>query len=61
MRNQTLLLKKAGSIVKDSVILENSYHVATMDLDSELISRQSIRFVRRIHESHLVPIANTHS
>ena len=47
-RNATLLMERAASKDKELVWLENSYHVATMDFDSDLINRKCVAFVRRI-------------
>jgi carboxylesterase len=47
-RNATLLMEEAASQDKQLVWLENSYHVATMDYDSELINQKCVEFVRRI-------------
>ena len=37
--------KKIGSYQKELIWLENSYHVATMDYDKELIAEKSIEFI----------------
>ncbi|MBA3728452.1 MAG: alpha/beta fold hydrolase [Actinobacteria bacterium] len=44
--NSRLVMRKAGSSVKELVRLESSYHVATLDHDSELISSRIALFVR---------------
>ena len=41
-----LLLAAVGSEDVREVVLENSYHVATLDNDAELIFRESLAFVR---------------
>ncbi|MFT4216970.1 MAG: alpha/beta fold hydrolase [Micropruina sp.] len=41
-------LKRAGSTDVTQVMLENSYHVATMDNDAELIFTESEQFIRRL-------------
>lgn len=41
-------LKKVGSPDVTHVVLENSYHVATMDNDAELIFEESVRFFERL-------------
>jgi len=41
-------LRNAGSAEKELVWLENSYHVATMDLDREIIFKKSLEFVKKI-------------
>lgn len=40
------ILEKLGSTDKELVWLENSYHVATLDNDKDLIAERTIRFVR---------------
>lgn len=44
--NSRLVMRKAGSSVKELVRLEDSYHVATLDHDADLISSRIARFVR---------------
>lgn len=44
--NSRLVMHRAGSAVKELARLENSYHVATLDHDAELISSRIARFVR---------------
>ncbi len=41
----TFTMKKLGSKDKELIWLENSYHVATMDYDKELIAKKSIEFI----------------
>lgn len=41
-------LKRLGSDDVTHVMLENSYHVATMDNDAELIFEESVRFFERL-------------
>ena len=40
------ILEKLGSTDKELVWLENSYHVATLDNDKDLIAERTMRFVR---------------
>ena len=40
------LLEKLGSEDKELVWLENSYHVATLDNDADLIAERTTRFIR---------------
>jgi carboxylesterase len=40
------ILEKLGSEDKELVWLENSYHVATLDNDADLINERTIRFIR---------------
>lgn len=48
LRNGPRTLARAGSADKALVWLENSYHVATMDHDKELIAERCLAFVRRL-------------
>lgn len=48
LRNATLLMARAPSKDKELVMLENSYHVATLDHDADLITEKCLAFVRRI-------------
>lgn len=41
-----LLLSAVGSTDVREIVLENSYHVATLDLDADLIFSESLAFVR---------------
>ena len=41
-------LDRISSLEKSIVRLVNSYHVATLDYDKEIISRETIRFIRKI-------------
>lgn len=47
-RNAKLLMDRAGSVHKELVWLENSYHVATLDYDRELIQSRCLEFVERL-------------
>ena len=40
------ILEKLGGEDKELVWLENSYHVATLDNDADLIAERSVRFIR---------------
>ena len=42
----TFTMKKLGSKDKELIWLENSYHVASMDYDKELIAKNSIEFIK---------------
>ena len=42
----TFTMKKLGSKDKELIWLENSYHVAPMDYDKELIAEKSIEFIK---------------
>jgi carboxylesterase len=46
--NQTWIYQNVKSQIKELVILENSYHVATMDYDLELIEQKSLDFIKRL-------------
>ena len=43
-----LLLEKVSSTDVREVLLEDSYHVATLDNDAPLIFESSLEFVRRL-------------
>jgi carboxylesterase len=43
--NTEIVLKEIGSIEKQRIELVNSYHVATMDYDQELIFQNSLTFI----------------
>ncbi|MFT9846019.1 alpha/beta hydrolase [Aneurinibacillus sp. REN35] len=45
------ILANIGAELKEKVILENSYHVATLDNDKELIARQCAAFIHEISTS----------
>lgn len=45
--NGPLLLEKVGAEDKRLVWLENSYHVATLDHDKELIAQEALQFIRQ--------------
>lgn len=44
--NAPYILERIASVDKRLIILENSYHVATMDLDRDIIAQEVIGFVR---------------
>ena len=46
--NSQLILDSVSSTDVTEVVLERSYHVATLDYDAELIFDQSVDFVRRV-------------
>jgi carboxylesterase len=43
--NTEIILSEIGSINKTRIELVNSYHVATMDYDQELIFQNSLTFI----------------
>ena len=45
--NGTYVLEHISSTDKELLWLENSYHVATLDNDKELIARRSLEFIRK--------------
>lgn len=47
-RNATRTLERAGSQDKALVWLENSYHVATLDFDQDLIASGVLAFIHRV-------------
>ena len=44
----TYTMKKLGSKDKELIWLENSYHVAPLDYDKELIAKKSKEFIDRL-------------
>ncbi len=44
--NGPYILERLGSTDKELVRLENSYHVATLDNDKQLIAERTVRFIR---------------
>jgi carboxylesterase len=47
-RNTALVLARAGSAEKKEILLQHSYHVATLDHDAPLIFASSAEFVERV-------------
>jgi carboxylesterase len=43
--NTDIILDGLGSLIKNRIELVNSYHVATMDYDQELIFHNSLQFI----------------
>lgn len=48
MRNASLLMAGAASLDKELILLEDSYHVATLDFDRAVIHGKCLAFVRRL-------------
>jgi len=46
--NQRWIYENVSSQTKELVTLENSYHVATMDYDLELIEQKSLEFIQKL-------------
>ncbi|MDQ3405739.1 MAG: alpha/beta fold hydrolase [Actinomycetota bacterium] len=46
--NSRVVLSEVSSVDVTEVVLENSYHVATLDHDAEVIFTRSVEFVRRV-------------
>ena len=46
--NAAYILANVSSADREEVVLADSYHVATLDYDAEIIVRDSIEFVRRV-------------
>jgi carboxylesterase len=46
--NTEIILRGIGSLEKNRIELVNSYHVATMDYDQELIFQNSLTFIERL-------------
>ena len=47
-KSSELLLSRISSKDVSTIVLERSYHVATLDYDAETIERESLAFVRRV-------------
>jgi len=47
-----LLMAQATSTDKKIILLENSYHVATLDYDAEIIHQESLNFIKRLEVPH---------
>ncbi len=50
--NSRLILDSISSTDVTEIVLERSYHVATLDYDAELIFDESVAFVRRVTTEH---------
>lgn len=46
--SSALVLARAGSTDKSEIVLQDSYHVATLDHDADLIVKTSLDFVERV-------------
>lgn len=46
--NAAIVLAEVSSTDRREVLLENSYHVATLDYDAELIFAESVTFIERV-------------
>ena len=55
-----LVLREAKSPDKELVMLENSFHVATLDYDSEIIIHESLRFTKRLEDGANIAAETTH-
>lgn len=47
-RNQDLMYKEIGATLKRKVVLNNSYHIATVDVDKRIVQEESIRFAKEL-------------
>ncbi len=47
-RNQNLIFDSVASAVKKKIVLENSYHIATVDYDKTTVQRETIDFIRQV-------------
>jgi carboxylesterase len=47
--NAAFILSHVASTDTEEVVLADSFHVATLDYDAEVIVRDSIAFVRRLN------------
>jgi carboxylesterase len=46
--NTEIIMKEIGSTTKSRIELLNSYHVATIDFDDELIFANSLKFIESL-------------
>ena len=46
--NSEIIVREIGSSVKEQKLLHNSFHVAPLDHDQEIIFTESLRFIRRV-------------
>jgi carboxylesterase len=46
--NSEIILREIGSTAKEEVVLHNSYHVAPLDQDQEVIFIESLRFIKQV-------------
>jgi carboxylesterase len=44
--NAALIMDRAASAQKDLIRLTNSYHVATLDYDADVIQERTLAFIR---------------
>src|SRR5437870_13726001 len=51
LRSVDLLERQLGSTVKEKLILDNSYHVITVDYQKERVAAEVIRFFQRFAEN----------
>ncbi len=51
-----VILKQIGSVHKEKLILPNSYHVASMDHDKELIVRKGEKFIHELYAHGAIQI-----
>jgi carboxylesterase len=47
-KNQQMMFEVLGSSSKRKIILENSYHIATMDFDKSIIHKEAIQFIKEL-------------
>jgi carboxylesterase len=55
--NSTYVLRRAGSERKELIPLPNSYHVATLDYDAELIFQRTLSFAEGLARGRTIPTA----
>jgi carboxylesterase len=46
--NSEIIVSEIGSSAKEQVVLHNSYHVAPLDDDQEIVFTESLRFIRQV-------------
>ena len=55
MKSVDLMERQLGSTVKEKLILDNSYHVVTVDYQKEKVATEVTRFFQRFAENRSVP------
>jgi len=51
-KNPPFVMERVGSTSKEVVALTNSYHVATLDNDADLIDERTLAFIRSLEGTH---------
>jgi carboxylesterase len=48
--NSEIIVREIGSSMKEQKLLHNSFHVAPLDHDQEIIFTESLRFIRQLSD-----------